>query len=298
MSSVFKALSKKDAKADTASEVSASRAAKKGYRHRHLMNDLLALMPHAKKDVKFDRKGKLQELNELAELYSCNNVCYFEARKGKDLYMYQTISPNGPTVKYHVQNMSSMDELNFPGNNLKGSRPLLSFDRAFDDPSQPHLQIIKALMTYQLGTPMGARKAKPFVDHVTSFSFLDGKIWVRNYEIKETESTGEEGVDAEKTVGKGGKSLTTSLVEIGPRFTLQPIVILESSFGGPVIYESKEYVSPNFIRAEQRRAKSTKHSARAEQLVERQAKRANLNLRSKDGKPAAQDELDTKALFA
>src|SRR5262245_88522 len=62
------------------------------------------MLPHGRKDVKFDSKSKLYQLNELADLYNCNNVMFFEARKGKDLYMWLSKPPNGPTVKMHVQN--------------------------------------------------------------------------------------------------------------------------------------------------------------------------------------------------
>lgn len=68
------------------------------------MNDLAAMMPHGRKDVKFDSKSKLFQLNELAEIYNCNNTLFFEARKGKDLYLWMSKVPNGPTVKMHVQN--------------------------------------------------------------------------------------------------------------------------------------------------------------------------------------------------
>lgn len=74
------------------------------FRHRHLLNDLAAMLPHGRKDVKFDSKSKLYQLNELAELYNCNNVMFFEARKGKDLYMWFSKVPNGPTIKFHAQN--------------------------------------------------------------------------------------------------------------------------------------------------------------------------------------------------
>lgn len=37
-----------------------------------------------------------------------------------------------------------MDELKMTGNHLKGSRPLLSFDKNFD--SEPHLRILKELL--------------------------------------------------------------------------------------------------------------------------------------------------------
>jgi ribosome biogenesis protein BRX1 len=76
-------------------------------RHRHLLNDLASLLPHSRKDAKLDTKSKLYQLNELAELYNCNNVFFFEARKGKDLYLWMSKAPNGPTVKMHMQNCTS-----------------------------------------------------------------------------------------------------------------------------------------------------------------------------------------------
>lgn len=77
-------------------------------RHRHLLNDLASMLPHGRKDAKFDSKSKLYELNELAELYNCNNVLFFEARKGADLYAWMGKIPNGPTVKMHLQNSKRM----------------------------------------------------------------------------------------------------------------------------------------------------------------------------------------------
>lgn len=62
------------------------------------------MLPHSRKDAKFDSKTKLYELNELAEMYNCNNVMFFEARKGKDLYVWLSKVPNGPTIKFHLQN--------------------------------------------------------------------------------------------------------------------------------------------------------------------------------------------------
>ncbi|KAI4140191.1 MAG: hypothetical protein L6R39_005905 [Caloplaca ligustica] len=154
------------------------------YRHRHLLNDLYALLPHSRKDAKLDTKTKLYQLNELADLYNCNNVLFFEARKGKDLYIWMSKPPNGPTVKCHVQNLHTTSELHFPGNCLRGSRPILSFDSAFT--SSPHLLLIKELLTHTFGVPKGARKTKPFVDHVMGFTIADDKIWIRCFEIRET----------------------------------------------------------------------------------------------------------------
>lgn len=62
------------------------------------------MLPHSRKDAKLDTKSKLYHLNEIADLYNCNNVLFFEARKRQDLYMWMSKAPNGPCIKLHVQN--------------------------------------------------------------------------------------------------------------------------------------------------------------------------------------------------
>ncbi|CAF9934772.1 MAG: Ribosome bioproteinsis protein brx1 [Alectoria fallacina] len=273
------------------------------YQHRHLLNDLYSLLPHSRKDAKLDTKTKLYQLNELAELYNCNNILFFEARKGKDLYIWCSRAPNGPTVKMHLQNLHTMAELHFPGNCLKGSRPILSFDATFS--SQPHLLLIKELLSHIFGVPQGARKTKPFVDHVMGFTIADGKIWIRCFQISETaisktDTAKENGVpDAavRSKVSKKPGDTKISLVEIGPRFVLTPIVILESSFGGPVIYENKEFVSPNQIRSELRLSKAGRYNRRSEQALENRNKRGDMGLRTGVGE-RKKDELDESVLFA
>ncbi|XDG02868.1 hypothetical protein ABKA04_002483 [Annulohypoxylon sp. FPYF3050] len=272
----------------------------RGVTYRHLLNDLAAMLPHGRKDAKFDSKSKLFQLNELAELYNCNNVLFFEARKGQDLYVWLGKVPNGPTVKMHLQNLHTMEELHFTGNCLKGSRPVLSFDAAFD--KEPYLKVIKELFLHTFGVPQGARKSKPFIDHVMGFTFADGKIWVRNYQINESEPSktkgdGDEAEAESKSKGRN-KELDVSLVEIGPRFVLTPIVIQEGSFGGPIIYENKEFVSPNQVRADLRRRSASKYNARSEQHAERLSRAGELGLRTSGGKKAPVDALDTKELFA
>ncbi|KAF5874261.1 putative ribosome biogenesis protein brx1 protein [Botrytis fragariae] len=271
------------------------------YRHRHLLNDLASLLPHGKKDAKLDTKSKLYQLNELAELYNCNNVFFFEARKGKDLYLWMSKAPNGPTVKMHMQNLHTMEELHFTGNCLKGSRPILSFDASFD--KEPHLRVLKELFLHIFGVPKGARKSKPFIDHVMGFTLADGKIWIRNYQISEAEPSKVKGAEEEtstksKSKSSGASETECNLVEIGPRFVLTPIVIQEGSFGGPIIYENKEFVSPNQVRSEIRKKKAGRYNARAEQGIERLAKKGELGLRTSGGRQAPKDALDNAELFA
>uniref|UniRef100_A0A9L0T4Y4 Ribosome biogenesis protein BRX1 homolog n=1 Tax=Equus caballus TaxID=9796 RepID=A0A9L0T4Y4_HORSE len=114
------------------------------FRTRHLMQDLRMLMPHSKADTKMDRKDKLFVINEVCEMKNCNKCIYFEAKKKQDLYMWLSNSPHGPSAKFLVQNIHTLAELKMTGNCLRGSRPLLSFDPAFDE--LPHYALLKELL--------------------------------------------------------------------------------------------------------------------------------------------------------
>lgn len=152
------------------------------FSYRHLLTDLEALMPHSKKDAKLDTKNNLYVLNELADLNNCNNAVFFEVRKKQDLYVWMAKTPNGPSVKFHLQNLHTMDELKMTGNCLKGSRHILSFDKTFD--SAPHWGLLKELLGQVFNVPKGSRRSKPFVDHVLSFSIVDNRVWFRNYQVR------------------------------------------------------------------------------------------------------------------
>ena len=197
-----------------------------------------------------------------------------------------------------------MSELHFPGNCLRGSRPILSFSSDFT--SAPHLLLIQELLTHTFGVPKGARKSKPFIDHVMSFSLADNKIWIRCFEISETATSKSDLSPSDgtqrpkhtaKTIHHRNLDTKLSLVEIGPRFVLTPIVILESSFGGPVLYENKEFISPNQIRSEIRRRKAGRHHERVDQGFERSGRKGDLGLRSGVGE-RERDELSDGVLFA
>lgn len=107
------------------------------------------------------------------------------------------------------------------GNCLRGSRPLLSFDENFN--SAPHLSLLKELLSQIFGVPNHHPKSQPFFDHVYTFSYLDNRIWFRNYQI-----ITEEG----------------ELAEIGPRFVLNPVKVFASSFGGETLWDNPHYISP------------------------------------------------------
>ncbi|KAF9246419.1 ribosome biogenesis protein BRX1 [Melanogaster broomeanus] len=240
------------------------------HRMRHLMSDLEALLPHVKKESKLDSKSQLHLLPELADLNNCNNALYFEARRHEDLYMWAAKAPNGPSIKLHVQNVHTMDELKMTGNCLKGSRGILSFDKAFDDTEWGKLT--KEVFTHIFGVPPSARRAKPFVDHVLTFSLLDNKIWFRNFQI------------LEKDPQQPNAPPKTSLIEIGPRFVLTPIRIFEEPSAEPLfilIQETVEFVTPTAIRTLIKQSKGDKYGKRKD-AQEENARRKELRQREED----------------
>lgn len=199
-----------------------------------------------------------------------------------------------------------MGELNagFSGNCLKGGRGLVVFDRSFDEqgpdmskPGNEYRGLVREMLRGVFCVPKrGVKGMKPFVDRIIGVFGVDGKIWIRIYEIRESEGGGKKEGEEGKPVPKSKDGLPeVSLVEIGPRFVLTPIVILEGSFGGPVIYENKEYVSPNQVRSEIRMSKAARYSKRRDVQTDRLSKRSNLGLGEGQRKPSA---LDNRKLFA
>ncbi len=96
--------------------------------------------------------------------------------------------------------------------------------------------------------PRTSRRVKPFIDHVTSFSLLDGKVWLRNYQITTTEG----------------------LVEIGPRLVLDPIRMFDGAFGGSTLWQNESYVTPNELRRAAKAKLASKYKNAKSQQYERQ----------------------------
>ena len=222
-------------------------------RYRHFLDDLKQIIPHHKRDNKLDSKGDINAVNEIAEMKSCNQCLYIECRKRQDLYMFVGKTPNGPSVKFQVVNVHTMDELKLTGNCMLGSRPILNFDSGFE--TNAHFMLMKALLVDAFGTPRGHPKSKPFLDRVMSFFLVKNNIWVRNYQIVESHE-------------KESKS-ETRLVEIGPRFVLIPIRIFSGSLGGATMYQNAAYVTPNDERAQVKKNLANKYKNRVNHAKER-----------------------------
>ncbi|KAG6487124.1 ribosome biogenesis protein BRX1 homolog 1-like [Zingiber officinale] len=230
------------------------------HRYRHLMVNIVSLLPHCKKESKIEsRASKGSTLNELIEFWNCSGCLFLECRKQKDLYLWMVKSPGGPSVKFLVNAVHTMEELKLTGNHLKGSRPILTFSSNFDN--EPRWKLVKEIIMQIFGTPKDHRKAKPFHDHVYVFSIVDDHIWFRNYQIlvphNETDKVDRGGLDK------------MSLVEVGPRFCLNTIKIFGGTFGGPTLYENPYYVSPNQIRAMAKRKKAGKYTKKLKAKMRR-----------------------------
>ncbi|GAA5936653.1 ribosome biogenesis protein BRX1 [Sporobolomyces koalae] len=270
-------------------------------RQRHLMADLISLLPHAKKDAKLEDKHSLPSLNEIAYLSSCNNILFFEARRQHgDLYLWAAKAPNGPSCRFHVLNAHTMDEMKMTGNCLKGSRPIVVFDQQFDE--SPHMKLIKEVLTHIFAVPKTARRAKPFVDHVINFSIADGKIWFRNYQIIDTPPA-----DAMAATSSSSRAITEaqakklaqkegaahlSLSEVGPRFVLNPVKIFEGSFNGACIYENKEFVPSSALSSGRKFERAKKYKARKGQQEERKVRLEEIMPGHRD------DPLEKRKVFA
>ncbi|KAG0464002.1 hypothetical protein HPP92_020071 [Vanilla planifolia] len=114
-------------------------------RYRHLMLNVVSLLPHCKRDNKIESKeGKGATLNELIEIRNCSYCLFFECRKQKDLYLWMTRWPDGPSVKFLVNAVHTMEELKLTGNHLKGSRPILTFSSNFD--KEPRWMLLKEMI--------------------------------------------------------------------------------------------------------------------------------------------------------
>lgn len=206
------------------------------------MNDLRKLMPHHRTESKIERSKTLSVVNEVCSMKHCNKSILFEGRRKQDLYIWFSNVAEGPSAKFLIENIHTMGELKLTGNCLHGSRPLLSFDTHFDE--IPYLQLLKELFTQTFGVPKHHPKSQPFYDHVYTFTYLDNRIWFRNFQILSED---------------GG------LCEIGPRFVMNPVKIFEGSFGGEPLWENSDYVSPSKHRQMLRKAAKDRYVNRLDQ---------------------------------
>jgi ribosome biogenesis protein BRX1 len=74
----------------------------------------------------------------------------------------------------------------------------------------------------------------------------------------------ENALEARQEKKHSGLKESTSLVEIGPRFVLEPIRIFRGAFGGQTLFQNPDFVSPNAVRAAEKRKKGRSYEMRKE----------------------------------
>ena len=205
------------------------------HQERHLVNDLINLIPNSKKECKIERDIASEELNNICYMHSCKFCIYFEHRK-RELVMWLFKSPSGPLIKFAVTNIHALNEIKLMGNCIKYSRPLLSFDKSFDE--QEHLKLIKEMLIQTFNSPRGHPKTKPFYDHQICFYNIDNQIFIRVYQILNEIKEKFTNADQEEKI---------QLLEIGPRFSMKLIRIFSDSLGGKTLYLNKNYIAPGII---------------------------------------------------
>jgi ribosome biogenesis protein BRX1 len=189
---------------------------------RQLAKELTQLMCHSKTDSVLDKGDIFLQLSELCRLRSCNNCLYFEQKKG-EVYLWLARHKEGPSLKFRLSEIVLSENNKFHGNCLKASRPILSFEADFL--KTPELAIAKNLLVDCFNIPKNHPKSQPFFDKVYAFGVSEGRIYFRNYELAK----------------KGPKSSEIDMTEIGPRFTLEPVKVLEGFFGGHVLWHNPSF---------------------------------------------------------
>lgn len=189
---------------------------------RQLAKELTRLMCHSKTDSVLEKGDIFPQLSELCRLRSCQNCLYFEQKKG-EVYLWIARHPEGPSLKFRLSDIVLAENTKFHGNCLRASRPILSFDAAFL--RTPELALAKNLLVDTFNIPKNHPKSMPFFDKVFAFGVSDGRILFRHYEL----------------LKKGPKTAEAELVEVGPRFALEPVKVLDGFFGGEVVWQNADF---------------------------------------------------------
>ena len=187
-------------------------------RHRHLMRDLLRVLPHGKRGSKIATNGEqgLGELLQLCEESDCSEALLLDARDPAGrLYLWAATCPEGPSVLFRVVNVHTVAELKLEARRAHRARNVLIFDRAFGCSSER--RVVRALLTRIFSVDPSVEPGRAL--HAITFLWLDGRVWLRVYRIQYADD-----------------GTVLDVAEIGPRLVLEPVRIIASAFGGAVLH--------------------------------------------------------------
>lgn len=222
---------------------------------RKLLQELNILLPHSKKESKYEGQRKeMSGLIEICELSNSEYCAYFH--EGRDSIYLNLASVKGPSAKYELASVYRADEQGFDGNSSKSTRPLLMFSPYFFNSSEGHIH--RSLLSRIFGAPLNHRKVRPYFDRIFYFFYTKNGIVFRNYEIQ--------------------SDFTTK--EIGPRFILIPKLIQEGPFIGKVLWKSPiSEVTPSQLKNMKKAAFGSKIKVRTARSSVLEEKKSNSVIR-------------------
>lgn len=236
------------------------------HQERYLVNDVISLLPHSKKECKIEKNVAREELSEICYNHNCKNGMYFEHRR-RELVLWMFRTPEGPCAKFQVRNLHTLNEIKLTGNCLKYSRPFLSFDKSFDE--LPHMKLLKEIFKHAFNSPKNHPKTKPFYDHMICFYNVNNNIFFRNYQILN---------ELREKFMEGDSTDKLQLSEIGPRFSLNLIRIFDGALGGKTLYSNPYYIPPSVLvrkNADKFKLRKLKEEKEKEVLEEKLSKGIN-----------------------
>lgn len=226
-----------------------------GSNTRKLLQELNTLLPHSKKESKFEGSRKeLGGLIEICELSNSEYCAYFQ--EGRDSIFLHLASTKGPSAKYELASVFRADEQGFDGNSSKATRPLLMFSPYFFNSTEGNVH--RALLSHIFGAPLNHRKVRPYFDRIFYFVYSKDGIMFRNYEIQ--------------------SDFTTK--EIGPRFVLVPKMIQEGPFIGKIMWKAAaNEITPSQVQNMKKAAFGSKLKARMVRSSVLEEKKSNSIIR-------------------
>jgi len=208
---------------------------------RYLMKNIYeSLVPNIKRESKIDPNHDLSEITEMCSMNACTQGAYFKVVKGREYYLWIFTANNGPSIKFQLLNIHTIEEMKTLGNALQFSRPVLSFSSEFNDKECPERLLIARMLSRLFSVPMYDQRAKPFCDRSYHFSWKGRNVvHFRHYQISPFSDADENDPNR------------LELTEIGPRFDLQPVAIFTNCMYGSTIWRNAKYLSPVALRKAQ-----------------------------------------------
>jgi len=239
---------------------------------RFLMKNIFeSLVPNIKQESKVDPNHDMDEIGDMLEMNACTQGAYFKVVKGREYYLWLFTANNGPSIKFQLLNIHTIEEMKTLGNALQFSRPVLSFSSEFSDSECPERIFIARMLSRFFAVPMHDQRAKPFCDRSYHFSWKGRNIiHFRHYQISPFSDRDENDPNR------------LELTEIGPRFDLQPVAIFTNAMYGSTIWRNAKYLSPVALRKAQAMPYVVRKKENLRRRDDFEARRLGINNDSSD----------------